>query len=422
MISDCKPLTPLCSANYTWSFGNEIKKFNTSSLIHCNYLGASLLSIPDIDTSERIKTYVKHLEDTRSYYKQEFTIDANSYWTGGIVEDTRWYWIDNGKNFSSFSNWKNSRKNFGCVGGICTNNFRWRSSHFVRIAFKFSILYEHEIMVFFDRLQIDATRGMVWTAQDKSKRSPYICRSHCDVGYHYLESAMACVKIYKSSPATQSKAMLTCAKEGARLFSLTSCDQVSSLATDFVNHFDEHIGDYWIGFFAEGLNQYTRRRTPDFIRTLNARGYAGRLENCANLLLDDTSTNISSIPPSIDGYHSTLLLSAGSPAKIRLETFQKYDATNPQGNFKFLSCYFSLSLFIVLFTYCFSFAVNIFWHEHLGFLCEKENDWKCPPGYIMFLEHCYWFSNEEISAAEGILKCQEMNAEVTLLRHYHLWW
>ena len=46
------------------------------------------------------------------------------------------------------------------------------------------------------------------------------------------------------------------------------------------------------------------------------------------------------------------------------------------------------------------------------FLCEKETDWTCPEGYIMFREECYKMFEEQVTSAEAELRCREEGAKV----------
>ena len=56
-----------------------------------------------------------------------------------------------------------------------------------------------------------------------------------------------------------------------------------------------------------------------------------------------------------------------------------------------------------------------------SFMCEKDLDWSCPEGYLLFQESCYKFLEDEATAMEGHLKCQfDENAnlaEVNSLMH-----
>ena len=56
-----------------------------------------------------------------------------------------------------------------------------------------------------------------------------------------------------------------------------------------------------------------------------------------------------------------------------------------------------------------------------SFMCEKDLDWSCPEGYLLFQESCYKFLEDEATSMEGHLKCQfDENAklvEVNSLMH-----
>ena len=111
-------------------------------------------------------------------------------------------------NFSRYTNWAGGRP--GCAPGCAPN---------------FAVLLK--------------APTMQWSPTNKGLDFPYICQSNCAVGYVWRIAARKCVKAFRGSlsKASYGKAEVECAKDNARLYSVSRCDQFSGIQDDLFSKF-----------------------------------------------------------------------------------------------------------------------------------------------------------------------------------------
>ena len=231
-----------------------------------------------------------------------------------------------------------------------------------------------------------------WKAQNKGTAYPYICVSDCDIGYIWQREARKCIKIVrKTAEKTKySDAAVACAKEDGRLLSLETCDQFVGLQNDLWTQYPDLSDRYWLGYYAEGVGLYTgaRRISPDDATMFGPSGRksvlpGGAKNNCAGdkhskvVMVDSSDNTITSIAANPNGFFSELVFTQEKEAKLMLQTFQKVDSTINQ-----------------------------------NYLCEKEREWTCREGSIMFQEHCYTFVEEEAPLAWADKVCLDLGGKV----------
>ena len=219
-----------------------------------------------------------------------------------------------------------------------------------------------------------------WVPENKGLPYPYICGSNCVVGYIWQRETKKCVKIVRNvnAKSTYSKAAVGCANDNARLLSIDRCEQFKGLQNDLWTKYPGTNEKYWIGYYAEGFAHYTdqKRVSTDLKKMIAANGLKGVLpngvvNNCAGKefnvpMIDSSGNSVSNISPSSDGFFSQFVFTGTQQAKMMLHSFNKANSPTSIENY----------------------------------LCEKENNWVCPEGYIMFQEVCYKMF-EELSTLAG---------------------
>ena len=337
------PVTSDCSANYNKFLDFCIRaspypeKFDDAQEM-CEKEGANLMHIMRAEVNSQLRFYIKRLEN-KVYFFPQYSPDISTYWVGGSVKDLHWSWIANQRNFSQYENWLAPDK--GCPGGVCTDNYR---------------------------LMLDVQSKFGWKAADKDKAKPYICLSKCTIGYVWQTNTRKCLKIFNITQAmSQSKAMLTCSRDHARLVAFDTCNEIEGFAKDIAQHFRSRLEEFWIGFFSGGLEHYSSRvrSTSD---TLNSDGLKGVLKDCNALATDST-----------DGEYASLKLETLDPLAFNLEmhTFAKIDGS-----------------------------------PNKGFACEKEEEWTCPEGFLLFQEECYKLMEYQATVIAARESCSQQNAKL----------
>jgi hypothetical protein len=274
-----------------------------------------------------------------------------------------WRWIGNRQNMTRYTNWNGGTVGVGCAPA-CLSMFG---------------------------MTITAPKWK-WKAQNKGTPYPYICVSDCAVGYIWQREARKCVKIVRSLNAQlkHSDAAVTCAKDQGRLLSLETCDQFVGLQNDLWTQFPNLADRYWLGYYAQGFGRYTtgQRLSPVEATMMGAAGRksvlpGGTVNDCLGdkrwkvVMVNSGNTVLSSIPPSDDGFYSELVFAQTREANLRLQTFGKSDVSNSS-----------------------------------NYLCEKERDWTCNNGSIMFQEHCYSMVEAPATLAGADNHCQQMGGKV----------
>ena len=216
------------------------------------------------------------------------------------------------------------------------------------------------------RLMLEVKSKLGWIADDREKPKPYICLSKCSIGYVWQPNTRKCLKIFNITEAvSHSEAMHACSKDHARLVYFETCKEIEGFAKDIAQHFGSTIEEFWIGFFSGGLTYYSSRgrSTSD---TLNSNGLKGSMQDCKDLL-----------PGSGDGDYASFHLETLHPPTftISMHTFTKTDES-----------------------------------PNKGFVCEKEDDWTCPDGFLLFQEECYKIMEGEASAIAAEQSCYSLKA------------
>ena len=218
------------------------------------------------------------------------------------------------------------------------------------------------------RLMLEVKSKLGWVAADKDKPKPYICQSKCSIGYVWQPNSRKCLKLFNITQAVpQSKAMLTCSKDHSRLVSFDTCDGIEGFAKDIAQHFRSTHEQFWIGFYSGGLQYYTSRARTT-VDTVNSKGLRSVLESCSEIPADPE-----------EGEYASLLLETLDPLafKIEMKAFGKTDES-----------------------------------PNKGFACEKEEDWTCPEGFLLFQEDCYKLMEEQATAIAASDSCSKLNANL----------
>ena len=225
---------------------------------------------------------------------------------------------------------------------------------------------------------------MQWSPTNKGLDFPYICQSNCPVGYVWRISSRKCVKAVRGSlsKASYGKAEVECAKDNARLFSISRCDQFSGIQDDLFSKFPFTTEKYWMGFYAGQFNSYfdQKRITNGEKTAFKADGtktvtHSGDLTNCSlnpySIPMIDAAGNPTTATNDPLGYHSVLVFTGQKQAKLQIVPHTTGKQT---------------------------------WSDE-SYLCEKENEWTCPDGYILYQEQCYKAFTEEVTFAEAERVC-----------------
>ncbi len=258
-----------CNVNYDYVGGMCVRvspfpeTFEAASL-KCKSEGASLLSILDGTVVPAIQEHIDLVSKKRIEYLPKYSPDLSSYWVGGEVYHSMWFWEGNGKNFSRYSDWLNQKENEGCVLYQCTDNYR---------------------------LTLQAGKNFAWQAADKNIEKPYICESKCQAGFLWYKRVKKCLKVVgKKSQSTISKALFQCSNMNARLLSFETCDQAENLPLDLKFMITQTSDLFWIGLFSNGLDNLFPRRITEATKAerpiLRSDGYSS-VKDCATL--PDTS-------------------------------------------------------------------------------------------------------------------------------------
>ena len=274
-----------------------------------------------------------------------------------------WRWIGNRQNMSRYDNWNGGTEGSPCAPACLS---MWA-------------------------MTLTAPKWS-WKAANKGSSYPYICVSDCALGYVWQRQARKCIKIVRNSLSlkTYSDAAVTCAEDGARLLSLETCDQFFGLQNDLWTQFPDQADRYWLGYYTEGFDSYTTqtRVSTDDAGMIGAAGRksvlpGGTSNDCTGgkhakvVMVDSAGTVLNSVPGSGDGFYSELVFTGVKEAKLMLQEFGKVD---PSGQQKFL--------------------------------CEKEREWTCGEGSLMFQEHCYTMVEEEANLAWADQVCKDTGGKV----------
>ena len=327
----------------------------------CKSEGAHLATIHSEEIQRGLKKLINGKIDMEvTEFQPPYAADTETFWTGGTVRHiNEWKWISSLENLTSYSKWKDDTEGSGCLPpGFCLDS--------QAIVIKGS-KYE-------------------WSADDKSKEYPYICLSECDIGYIWQKTAKKCVKIVRNETEkrSHSQASLHCAKDQARLLSVKSCKQFEGLLTDLQFFWKNSFEQYWIGLYI-GQPTY-RRATAQQTRSTDGAGWTS--------LSVHTDTDCDVHPDKVKMVDASDQDIQPDDAKEYYAELAYYNVTTMKGRIKLHE--YSL----------------VDQSTQQMFLCEKETDWMCPDGYIMFREDCYKLFDEDVISAEAELRCKEEGGKV----------
>ena len=212
-----------------------------------------------------------------------------------------------------------------------------------------------------------------WIAKEMGNKFPYICASQCKLGYVWRQEARKCVKVIKEA-AKFTEAELQCSIENGRLASVFTCNQFVGLALSLWNKYSDLTNTYWFGIYFDGLDSYTMRKSGQIIgssgfSTVNANSLTDCTANNVEMTADGT-VGLTSITPRPLGYHGEMIYKTDKSAKVKVYEFGLTDATVPG-----------------------------------KYLCEKETDYICPQGFLLFQQLCYKLHQEEVEQAEAERVC-----------------
>ena len=280
-----------------------------------------------------------------------FADEIENYWTGGTVRALNdWRWISTLKNFSEFSLWKSGKEGFGCTStDLC--------------------LETHALKISGDVFS--------WVAEVKSRKLPYICESSCRIGYIWQKKSKKCVKIQRMTKKTQSEASLTCEKDESKLISVNSCLQLMNLIADLEFFWKGSSEKYWIGLYFGSKS--TRSSTLSWTeRGTDSRGRPGiDLQNCPDIkFLDESGGDFT--PVEGEEYTGLLQYLQDTSSDAQMTLFRAGTADVSPSEM---------------------------------FLCEQDDDWACPPGYLSHGASCLGLMEDKVTAGEAELRCQQEGGE-----------
>ena len=282
-----------------------------------------------------------------------------------VLHQNDWAWVGNRLNFSRYENW---------LGGKPTCH----PSCFDM----FGVMLK--------------SPTMKWSPVNKGVEYPYICQSSCSLGYVWRVEARRCIKVVRGSLARTSygNASVSCALQSGRLASIPTCSMFRGLQNDLWSKFPGQSEKYWLGFysadFTDAASQYEDQRRVSAAKRGNIRA-SGRLSVSSGGDLDNCQANDYAVPM-IDssgnsktntadrklGYFARMEFTGTKEAKLKLIDFTRGDPATTDENY----------------------------------LCEKETEWSCPEGYIIFQEHCYKFFNQSVIFPEAERICRNENAKL----------
>ena len=211
-----------------------------------------------------------------------------------------------------------------------------------------------------------------WKAELKTSSRPFICESKCRVGYRWGYRLNKCINIInKLQGVSNAESMLSCAMDNSRLLSISSCEDFNNLTEDNLASFPSAPSgkEYWIGYFIGDFQNLELRKISKFANTITAINSLGL------------------IAPNNCGMSMTAASLNNSAGFFNFDSKQIY--------------YNKLS--------------NI---ENLkGFICEEENDWMCPTGYILFQDECFMLMDDSAMFTEALINCSTAGGYLVEPKH-----
>ena len=216
-------------------------------------------------------------------------------------------------------------------------------------------------------LTMNISHIYLWKAELKTIELPYICALKCRAGYRWGFRTNKCIRVEGKAPGmSNTKSMLSCSQEKSRLVSVSSCQDFSNLLKDLRELAPDSEENYWIGYFVGNFQHYDIRKiglTPNLIKAINSKGMLAPTD------CDWDSFDINSV-----GFITI------NSEKMNLSSLSD---------------------------------VNIL----KGFICEEENEWICPDGYILFQEECYMLINDSLIFTEALVRCLSDGGQLAEPKH-----
>ena len=324
----------------------------------CKSEGGHLLSINNENVQFQVNQLINDkIEKKEKEFQAPYATDTENFWLGGTVRHPdEWKWISTLESMSAYNNWKNGKEGSGCApSGPCQDT--------QRVLMK-GPKYE-------------------WSADDQAKEYPYICESGCAVGYIWQKTAKKCVKIVRKDgdKRSHSQASLFCAKENARLLTLSSCEEFKGLVKDLKFFWHSSAEQYWVGLYISHPT-FSRSRGRSTDSAGRASVEPGTDTDCSadNRKVKMVDAEDNDVALDTDSEYYGLLSYFDDTSNKPSIQLHKYGVTDQS-------------------------AENMF-------LCEKEIDWECSEGYILFREHCYKYFAEYLTSTEAELSCSEEGGKV----------
>ena len=181
-----------------------------------------------------------------------------------------------------------------------------------------------------------------------------------------------CVQV-QTTPATFTEAEAICAQDNARLASFQSCSQFVGLYNHLWSRYPVQTNRYWIGAYALAFDRFG----SDGLKTVQE----GPNNNCdaqwdVEYSLDGTSVT-GALTISENGFYGQMVHKADGTAMIMSHEYDKQDASTPS-----------------------------------SFLCEKDESWACPDGFIMYQKLCYELNVDEVVHAEAEHSCSSRGGKL----------
>ena len=212
-------------------------------------------------------------------------------------------------------------------------------------------------------MTIDQVEDYKWVAKDKLSKYPYICESKCLGGYIWYPTIKKCLKKIDEGESFPS-ALHSCSANNARLAEFRSCEEIEALGKDIrIISEDKPLGNFWVGMFSGDFANYIPQRVTESMKTekkmITSFGLSG-LSNCGSIINIDFSKETM----------GTLKFEDKTPKLEFLEIVTPDDGSITK-----------------------------------GYLCEEEEEWSCPTGYLLFQEECYGLHEDAKTYTEALMKC-----------------
>ncbi|TRY78752.1 hypothetical protein TCAL_06219, partial [Tigriopus californicus] len=328
----------------------------------CQSFGGDLWAIVNDEESNKFKTYVENKMNEYTHYEL-----PEALWIGASHDNVSWSWLAHQQAFDDFTKWKSSIKNFGCPSNQCPADMALT-------------VWPHE--------------EFVWKAVDDVQLLPFVCKSFCPIGYTFFSSVQKCLKVGPNpNNATDSKRTLgsasyECGRENGRLALIENCALLEALSAEIISKYYPLNETFLIGAFKSFENSMATRSTKRNERVMDSRGF--EVYDPENRLKFDESTGLCKVKSlNLGGIHRQKDYVFGFTSSTPYSTDHFEITSNPQDMM-----------------------------EHY-YICQKDELWECPEGYVMMLQLCYKaFSDIQLDAMDSEIRCRDDGG--SLMRPTHL--